>query len=268
VGEASLDGSVLAFTLAAAVLSAIGFGLVPALRVARPNLVEALKEGGHTSGAGRRRRSLRDALVVGEVAIALVLLVGAGLTVRSFQRLSGVDPGFDPRAALTLQVSLPSASYSDEASQTRYFEQALDRLAALPGVESAGAISWRPLGTGSRTSYWPLDRPTPQPGEEAVAGVRVIDGDLLEALGIPLLRGRRFENTDVAEAPQVVLVNQSLAAEVWPDQDPVGQRLAMCGATTSRPRWWGWWATSACAPSTPPRGTPSTGPRHSSRTAA
>jgi putative ABC transport system permease protein len=169
VGEASLDSSVLAFTLAAAVLSAIGFGLVPALRVARPNLVEALKEGGHTSGAGRRRRSLRDALVVAEVAIALVLLVGAGLTVRSFQRLSGVDPGFDPHSALTLQVSLPSASYSDGASQTRYFEQALDQLAALPGAESAGVISWRPLGTGSRTSYWPLDRPTPPPGEELVA---------------------------------------------------------------------------------------------------
>jgi len=230
VGEASLDSSVLAFTLAAAVLSAIGFGLVPALRVARPNLVEALKEGGHTSGAGRRRRSLRDALVVAEVAIALVLLVGAGLTVRSFQRLSGVNPGFDPNGALTLQVSLPSASYSDGASQTRYFERALDQLAALPGAESAGVISWRPLGTGSRTSYWPLDRPTPPPGEELVAGVRVIDGDLLEALRIPLLRGRRFSHTDSAEAPRVVLVNQGLAADLWPDQDPVGQHVAM---------WWG-----------------------------
>ena len=230
VGEARLDGGVLAFTLATAVASAIGFGLVPALRVVRPDLVEALKEGGHAAGAGRRRRSLRDALVVAEVAIALVLLVGAGLTVRSFHRLSGVDPGFDPRGALTLQVSLRSARYPDDASRNRYFAQALERLAALPGVESAGGISWRPLGTGSRTDFWPLDRPKPQPGEEPVAGVRIIDGGLFEALRIPLLRGRRFGTRDSAEAPRVVIVNQGLANAFWPGQDPIGKRLAM---------WWG-----------------------------
>jgi len=227
VAEARLDGGVLAFTLAAAVLSAIGFGLVPAFRVARPNIVEALKEGGHTAGAGRRRRGLRDALVVAEVATALVLLVGAGLALRSFHRLSGVDTGFEPHDALTLQVSLPSARYEDGASKTRYLGEALDRLAALPGVESTGAISWRPLNAADSTSFWPLDRPKPESGEAPVAGIRAIDGDLLEALRIPLLRGRRFDSADTAESPRVVLVNQGLAADVWPGQDPIGRRLAM-----------------------------------------
>jgi len=128
---------------------------------------------------------------------------------------------------LTLQVSLPSARYEDGASKTRYLGEALDRLAALPGVESAGAISWRPLNAADTTSYWPLDRPKPEAGEAPVAGVRAIDRDLLEALHIPLLRGRRFDSADTAEAPRVVLVNQGLAADLWPGQDPIGQRLAM-----------------------------------------
>jgi len=229
VGEARLDAGVLAFMLAVAAVSVVGFGLAPALQAARPNLVAALKEGGRTAGSGRRHR-LRDALAVAEVALALVLLVGAGLTVHSFYRLSGVQPGFQPTDALTLQVSLPSVGYPDDASRQRYFDEALLRLSALPGVESAGAISWRPLATGSRTDFWPLDRPKPQPGDERVAGVRIIAGDLFEALGVPLLRGRSFVAADSAEAPRVVIVSQRLAEDVWPSQDPIGQRLAM---------WWG-----------------------------
>jgi predicted permease len=231
VGEAGLDGIVLLFTLGVALASGLGFGMVPALRATRPNLVEALKEGGPTASLSRRRRRLQDALVLTEVAVAVVLLVGAGLTVRSFHRLSSVDPGFESESALTLQVTLPSSTYPDPARRGRYFQQALGRLAALPGVEHAGAITWRPLGMGSRTDYWPLDRPRPQAGEELIANVRLVSGEVFSALGIPLLRGREFGDDDVAEASRAVIVNQTLATQLWPNRDPIGRRLAMW--------WWG-----------------------------
>jgi putative ABC transport system permease protein len=161
---------------------------------------------------------------VAETALAIVLLTGAGLLTRSFWRLSGVAPGFEPRGVLTAQVSLP---YEERARIVRFYEQAVDRLGRLPGVKAAGAISWLPFSPGSATDFRLLDRPAPPPGQEPVGDVRMVTPGLLRAMGIPLLQGRDFRDSDREGAPDVVIVNQALVQKYWPGQDPLGKRIFM-----------------------------------------
>jgi putative ABC transport system permease protein len=227
MSDVGLDARVLAFAAGVSVLSAVVFGLVPALQQARPTLVPALKEGGTVRGAGRGQRRVKAALVVGEVALSLVLTAGTGLLLRSFWKLTQVDPGFDPRHVLSASVDLPRAGYREPARQTAFFHDAVERLARLPGVRAAGGISWAPMGRGSNTSFVLRDRPAPPPGQEPSADVRIVTPGLFAALAIPLSAGRDFRDDDRADRPTVVIVNRALAQQYWPGKNPLGQRLAM-----------------------------------------
>jgi putative ABC transport system permease protein len=221
----AIDGWVLGFTLVVAVLSGVIFGIVPAIAGAGANLNESLKEGGRTGSAARGNRA-RAAFVVVEIALALVLLVGAGLLVRSFVRLIDVSPGFDPHQTITMRVSLPPARYRDNASTAQFYDRFFQELDGLAGIESSGAVSWLPLGgLGAATSMVIRGQPTPPQGQEPVTDVRVITHDYLKAMGIPLIRGRVFNDSDPADARGRVVINETFARQFWPNDDPIGKRI-------------------------------------------
>ncbi|HEY0876280.1 MAG TPA: ABC transporter permease [Vicinamibacterales bacterium] len=221
----TIDGTVLAFTVAASVLSGLVFGLIPALTASGSQLTESLKEGGRTGSASRGKRT-RATFVVVEVALALVLLVGAGLLIRSFARLMDVDTGFDTSQTLAMRVSLPQSQYREPAQRIQFFDRLFERIDALPGVQSSGAVSFLPLaGLGAATGYEVVGLPSPPLGQEPVADVRVITNDYFESLGIPLLRGRLFDERLASDAQNKIIVNETLARRHWPNEDPIGRRL-------------------------------------------
>src|SRR5262249_52013724 len=170
---------------------------------------------------------LASLLVVSEVAAAIVLLVGSTLLLRSFDRLSRVAPGFDPRGVVSFEVALPTSLYGELDKQARFFTEASAALGRMPGVEAPGATSWLPFTGGARTDFTLPDRPAPAPGQEPGADVRMITPDLFRAMGIPLLRGRAFVDSDAAGKPDVVIVSEGMARRYWPDQDPIGKRIRM-----------------------------------------
>jgi putative ABC transport system permease protein len=228
---------VLGVTLAVAVGTGIVFGLVPALASARPELTEALKEGGRSSTQGTRRNRLRNGLVIAEVALALVLLSGAGLLIKSFALLQNVNPGFNPRDALTFEVSLPKIQYPDDRSIVRFNKEAQRRIAALPGIHTAGFSTILPLaGTNSDWSFAIEGRPSnnndPTPDEEK----RQISPDYFRALETPLIKGRFFTDADNADAPRVIIVNQTFAKKFFPNQDPLGKRITFDNPKKN-PKW-------------------------------
>jgi predicted permease len=228
-----IDGPVIAFALIATAGTALLFGLAPALHIAGGDVAGWLKE----RGAGRERRSgnrLRNGLVVAQVALSLVLLVGAGLLVRSFANRIAVGVGFDMERMLTAEVQLPSSRY-DAPAQTRFFEDLVTRVQAAPGVQGASAITFAPLtGPGSATSFWPMDRPVPAPGEQQAADVRWVHRDYHRMLGLPLVAGRFFDETDRADAPLAVVINAAGARQLWPDESAIGKRVAMPWGDTLR----------------------------------
>ncbi len=226
--QLAIDPAVLGFTGLVSLLTGIFFGLAPALRMSSVNPHTALQEGGRTSAGGARHR-LRSALVVAEAATALVLLVGAGLLIRSFVRLLEVDPGFRPENVLTMQVSLPSAKYANDAQRVNFFQQAVERIQGLPGITAAGAVSYLPLdGPASATNFLIDDRPTPPAGQEPVGEVRSVTADYFRSMGIPLLQGRTFSDQDHPDAPiKKVVVNQALVNTYWPGQNPLGKPITM-----------------------------------------
>jgi putative ABC transport system permease protein len=220
-----IDGSVLAFTVAASVLSGIIFGLIPALSAAGTSLNDSLKEGGRTGSAARGNRA-RSIFVVVEVALALVLLVGAGLLVRSFVRLMDVDAGFNAEQTVTMRVSLPQARYGQAVQKNQFFDRLFEQVDRIPGVQAAGAVSFLPLaGLGSATGYEVVGEPVPPRGQEPVADVRVISRAYFAAMGIPLLRGRLFDERQPADAQNKIIVNQALARRHWPNEDAIGKRI-------------------------------------------
>ena len=235
--EVNVDLVVLGVTLAICVGTGIIFGLAPGLASSRPELTEALKEGSRGSTVGRRRNRLRNGLVIAEVALALVLLSGAGLLIKSFTRLQNVNPGFDPRNALTFEISLPKMQYPDDPSITRFNNEAQRRIAALPGVRAAGFSTILPLaGTNSDSSFAiegrPSDKNSPSPDEE----LREVSPDYFRALGTPLIRGRFFADADKADAPLVIIINQAFAKKFWPNEDALGKRIVM-GGMSDDPKW-------------------------------
>jgi putative ABC transport system permease protein len=232
----ALDGRVLAFALVVSLGTGLAFGLVPALQATRRDLADALREGerGSTEGGGRGR--LRSALVSSELALALVLLVGAGLMIRSFVALQAVDPGFDRRNVLSMIVSVAGTASADPARRVAFFEDVVRDAAALPRVVSASAINHLPLA--GDIWGWPFrveGRPEPRPGEEPTATYRVVLPGYFKTMGIPLRRGRDVSDEDRAGAPGVVVVNESLAARHWPGEDAIGKRLAL--ADRDGPSW-------------------------------
>jgi len=219
-----VDGWVLLFTLGMSLLSGVAFGAAPAITSAGASLTDALKDGGR-SGSGARGNRARSAFVVVEIALALVLLVGAGLLIRSFARLLAIEPGFDSSRSVTMRLSLPGARYRNEQA-SQFYERFFPQVDSLPGVESAGAISWLPLaGGGAATSIRIIGQPKPPLGEEPVTDVRVISHDYLKAMGVPLLRGRLFNEHVPADAKGRVVINEWAARTFWSGQDPIGKRV-------------------------------------------
>ena len=236
--EVNVDVIVLGVTFAICVATGIIFGLSPGLASARPELTEALKEGGRRSTQGRRRNGLRNGLVIAEVALALVLLSAAGLLIKSFARIQNVNPGFNPRNALTFEVSLPKIQYPDDSSVVHFNNEAQRRIAALSGVQAAGFSTILPLaGTNNDWSFAiegrPLNNNSPSPDEEK----RQVSPDYFRALETPLIKGRFFTDADNADAPRVIIVNQAFAKKFWPNDDALGKRITFDDDPKKNPKW-------------------------------
>ncbi|MET0626232.1 MAG: ABC transporter permease [Pyrinomonadaceae bacterium] len=220
-----LDARVLAFSLGLSAVAGFIFGVVPALQLSKADLGGALKEGGR-AGEGSRRARLRAAFVVSEVALSLVLLVGAGLLLNSFYRLLNVSPGFDPRNLLTMEYRLPRNRYAKGDQQWKFHREVAGRVANVPGVESAAVVRGLPFsGNGGTVTYAVPDRPAPPRGQEPRALENAIDTNYLRTVGLPLLRGRNFTEQDTPETAPVVLVNRMLAEQLWPGEDPLGRQI-------------------------------------------
>jgi putative ABC transport system permease protein len=246
VTEIGLNGTVLGFTLGLSLLTGLVFGLVPALHIAGANLQDCLKEGGRGTSGGLGGRRLRNALVVSEIALALVLLVGAGLMIRSFRHLLEVDPGFQTRNVLTMQLSLPQATYKDGAPVYSFYRQLLERVKNLPGVEAAGAVSNLPLDDSNNSGSVFL-QDTPVTGLQRFMNYPFLEVDLrmatpgyFDAMRIPVVRGRLFTEADNENAPLVAIVDTDFAQRLWPGQDPIGKQVAINAIPNSnppQPRW-------------------------------
>ncbi len=233
----SLDTSVLLFTIAVSVLTGVVFGLAPALQATKIELNETLKEGGRSAGAASGHRRLRSLLVVTEVALSLMLLTGAGLMMRSFMRLRQVDSGLNPNNVLTMQVPLPRAKYKEEDKQRAFYQQLLERVRTLPGVESAGAVSNLPLsGLNWGRSLTVEGRPVLSVGEAPMINHAVITPSYLRSMGIPLLMGRDFNDADNKDSLKVTLIDERLAREYWPNESPLGKRIRF-GPPESNEPW-------------------------------
>nr|MBA3272776.1 ABC transporter permease [Chthoniobacterales bacterium] len=222
--EITIEPRVLAFTFVVALLTGLAFGLLPALQASRPDLNDALKDGARGS-AGAKSRLFRNVFVVTEVALALVLLVGAGLMIRSFFRLHGVSTGFSSDNVLTMRVQLPMAKYPEAHQRASFFQQARERIATLPGVKAAGAINFLPLtGLASSTSFYVEGQPEQSAGELPGTEVRVVTPNYFTAMGIPLLKGRVLDEHDGADS-RVLVINETMAKKFFPSEDPIGKRL-------------------------------------------
>jgi putative ABC transport system permease protein len=222
----SIDGRALAFTAAITFLTALIFGLVPALQASKPNLNETMKDAARGSTEGGRRKLIRSTLVVLEVASALVLLVGAGLMIKSFWRLQNVDPGFNPDNALSATVSLPKAKYAEEAQQVAFFQQLIERVGALPGVQAAGASCVVPMTGNDIVLGFEIDgRPPLPPGSSQSTNFYSVSSDYFKAMDIPLRRGRVFTAQDTKDSPRVAVINETMAKKIFPDEDPIGKRI-------------------------------------------
>jgi putative ABC transport system permease protein len=224
LSELGLDYRVFTFTLIVSVLTGLIFGLAPALAAAKPDLNLALKEGARGATAGRSR--LRQTLIVAEVALALVILIGAGLLLSSFARLLAVKPGFNPQHLLTMRISLANQQYIKSVDRKRFVTELNARLEAAPGVESVGIGDDLPIaGTDSMTRLKIQDRPAAASDDLQSVGLHVINPHYFDALGTRLLKGRVFTERDAAGAPSVFIINETLARRFWPNEDPLGKRI-------------------------------------------
>ena len=222
-GDVHVDATVLAFATLAAVLTSILFGLVPSLLMSRAELQDALREG--TRGAGSRTRVVRGGLVVGEVALAVMLLCGAGLLVRSVERLIGEDVGVDATSVLTANIQLPDVAYSDWNKVDLFFSQLMPALRARPEVAGAGIATFLPLDAGWRLPFGVPGTAPPQAGQEPQAQHHSADDGYFAALRVPIVRGRGFDARDDAKSPGVLVINETMARQTWPGEDAVGKRL-------------------------------------------
>ncbi|MFL6246215.1 MAG: ABC transporter permease [Thermoanaerobaculia bacterium] len=223
----SLDGSVLLFTTLLSILTGIAFGLVPAISAASPNLSEALKEGTRGSTEGKRNR-LRSILVVSAVAMSLMLLAGAGLLLRSFIHVTGVDPGYDYRNTIALDISPRTLAASGDDQVVAFHERLMEEVRALPGVESVGAVDSPPLSANESVwSFGVVGRPPYAPGTEPNAKGTVILPGFFQTLRIPLLRGRDISERDTKDTPKVIVVNQAFVREIFPNEEVLGRKIRL-----------------------------------------
>jgi putative ABC transport system permease protein len=224
--QIGVNSQVLAFTLLISLLTGLVFGLVPALQVSKPDLTDALKEGGKNS-AGLKRQRARNVLVVAEIALALVLLIGAGLLIKSFQQLQQVTLGFNPSQVLVANVSIGSTKYRETPQQLNFFQQVLQRVEHLPGVTAAATVNSPPFGGGGDRVFTIAGQPEPAPDAIPGADYRVISPQYFRTLEIPLINGRVFTEQDGADAPRVVIINEVLARRFFPNEDPLGKQIKL-----------------------------------------
>ena len=231
----ALDGRVLLFTGGITILLGLLFGLAPAIQAARPALHGMLKDGVRTSHGGA---GLRATLVVSEVALAIVLLIGAGLMLKSFRRWISVDPGFKAERVLTLGVSLPNARYGTPEQRVAFYDQLRHGIAALPGVEAVGGNVALPMTNNNWTGSFRVEGFTPAPNANGPWGdFRIVTPGYFSTMGIPILKGREFDETDVRDGRKVAIVDEVLAKKYWPGQDPIGKRVGRGGGPAG-PEWW------------------------------
>jgi putative ABC transport system permease protein len=224
VKMARVDPAVLAFALGVSVVTGIVFGLLPALQASKPDLVESLKEG--TKSSAGSQGAMRSLLVTVEIALALVLLVGAGLTLRSFSQLIGIHPGFNPDNVLTMTLNLPASKYKDDRQQAQFYKEVLDRISALPGIESAGIINSLPLSGESTNGDVEIQGYTPSSAADSPLSEKYLTSpDYFRTMGIPLLKGRLFTAADSAGAHPVAIINDGMANRFWPGENPIGKQI-------------------------------------------
>lgn len=223
--EIQIDGRVLLFTLLVAVLTSVIFGLIPSLQAGKADVQESLKEGGNTLTGGAVGGWLRQTLVVVEVAAAVVLLIGAGLMIRSIAHIREVQPGLRPQNLLTAKISLPRERYKDPDSAIRFYQQVIERIDTLPGVESTGLISHLPVEETGYNGNLTVEGKIYPPNESPLVEYRVVNHDYFETANIPLLRGRVFNKQESDDKQAVVVINESMAKQIWAGEDPIGKRV-------------------------------------------
>ncbi len=229
-----IDLPVLAFTLAVSVFSGLLFGLAPAWQSSKPDLNQMLKEGGRQSSSGSHR--LRRLLVVSEVALSLVLLVAAGLLMRSFLSLLQTSPGFNPDNVLTMSLVLPAVKYKETPQRAAFYSDLVQRVKALPGVQSVAAVNYLPLGGSNSSDAFLIEGTAePPPGQEFMGRYRVCTPDFFQTLGIRIVGGRAFTEQDKAGTAPVIMVNETLARRFWPNGDAVGKRMRIMGPPAENP---------------------------------
>jgi putative ABC transport system permease protein len=236
-GDIRVDLRVLGFTFGISIVTGLVFGLAPALQISKPNLVESLKEGGRGSGPSSSRNRLRSALVVSEIAMTLILLVCAGLLIRTVTRLRSVDTGFNVKNVLTMTLGLPAAKYPKPENYVAFNQQVTERIAALPGVKAVGTTSVMPLssnfdGRGLVVEDQPRTR-----GEEITVDLYVTTPGYLRAMEIDTLKGRSLGEEDTVDSEKIALINATMASRLWPNQDPLGKRIKFPGSDKNPQPW-------------------------------
>jgi putative ABC transport system permease protein len=234
----SIDARVILFLIGISALTSVCFGLAPAMHASAVNLSDSLKESGRGTSDGMRRNRFRNFLVISEFALALMLLIGAGLMIRSFVALQSIDPGFNPHNVLSMVVSVAGSKEAEPGQRAIFYQQLLNRVRALPGVESAGGINHFPIiGDLWGWSFAIEGRPKPLPGESPSGTYRIITPGYLDSVKLPLLRGRDITAADDAPAPGVVIINERAAARYWPGEDPIGKHVTFDEDKDKKPIW-------------------------------
>ncbi len=233
--EMRMDARVLGFTMIVSLASTLIFGLVPALRSCKPDLNEGLKEGGRTGTVSSRWKGIPSLFVVAQVSLSLVLMVGTGLLIKSFLRLSAVDPGFASRNLLTFGIDLPASRYQESPQVVSFYQRFFDRLETIPGIQSAGGVTMLPLGEDNRVfSFRHEAQAVLPPAQRSSANFRIATTHYFRTMGIRLLRGRVFSDEDKEGAPPVLIINDAMARRFWPTVDPVGKRIIVRNEQVAR----------------------------------
>jgi putative ABC transport system permease protein len=231
-----LDARALAFTMGIAILAGVLSGLAPALKSSSSSLNEALKEGGRSSSAGSARQRVRAFLVVSEVALALILLVGAGLMTKGFRALLTANQSLNPETVLTMRINLPELKYKDQSKMASFYEQALTEMATVPQVEGAAVATSVPYGNGGTSRQFTIqDRPAVDPTVKPIARLQAISPNYFQLMHIPLIKGRDFTDLDGPDSMQVAIIGETMARRYWPGEDPLGQHLKLGGPDESKP---------------------------------
>ena len=225
--EVSFDLRVLGFTFLVASITTVLFGLWPAWQASHADVQLALKEGSSGSGDSASAKRARDWLVISEIALTLTLLVAAGLVLKSFSRLQSLSLGYEPRTLFTARFELPWRVYNDRDKIDTFAKAILDKVRTIPGVQDAAISSNGPLMGGWQTGFWREEKPRPQPSDMLNSDLEVVGGDYFQTLNVPLLRGRTFNERDTKDSPRVIIIDQGMAEQYFPGEDPIGKRLGV-----------------------------------------